>query len=182
MIRESRHAPSKEERNWGSWSGISHSCPPPHTCQFCLLQQTCTVHTTRSSPKTANLFLLKEGTHSVFHWYDHLAIIFVPSISLEDSIKCLEALQNSLLLLLSRFSRVRLCVSLTSEFFEWFSIYIFELFYFDFDLFDECMSSYIVAFLYHAFSLSLGLFASKIICCIGQFLFACFSLSSNGWK
>ena len=24
----------------------------------------------------------------------------------------------------------------------------FELFYFDFDLFDECMSSYIVAFLY----------------------------------
>lgn len=72
--------------------------------------------------------------------------------------------------------------SLTSEFFEWFSIYIFELFYFDFDLFDECMSSYIVAFLYYAFSLSLGLFASKIICCIGQFLFACFSLSSNGWK
>ena len=36
----------------------------------------------------------------------------------------------------------------TREFFEWFSIYIFELFYFDFDLFDECMSSYIVAFLY----------------------------------
>ena len=87
-------------------------CPPPQACQFCLLQPTCTVRTTRSSPKTANLFLLKEGTHSVFHWYEHLAIILVPSISLEDSIKRLEALQNSLLLLLlSRFSRVQLCVT-----------------------------------------------------------------------
>ena len=65
--------------------------PPPHASQFCFLQLTCMVRATRSSPKTANVFLLKEGTHSVFHWYDHLAI-FVPSVSLEDIITCIEAL------------------------------------------------------------------------------------------
>ena len=36
-------------------------------------------------PKAANLPLLKAGwAHSVFHWYNHLATIFVPSPGLED--------------------------------------------------------------------------------------------------
>ena len=42
--------------------------------------------------KIANLSLLKaRWVHSVFHWYYHLAAIFVPSIGLEDIIAHIKA-------------------------------------------------------------------------------------------
>ena len=47
-------------------------------------------------PKAAILPLLKaRWTCSVFHWYDHLAAVFVPSIGLEDVIAHIEALAKS---------------------------------------------------------------------------------------
>ena len=68
----------------------------------------------RELKKVANLPLLKAtGTHSVFHWYNYLATIFFPSIGLEVIITHTEAFTkfSLLLLLLSLFSRVRLCAT-----------------------------------------------------------------------
>lgn len=46
-----------------------------------------------TAAKVANLLLLKaRRVHSVFHWYDHLAAIFVPFIGLEDGIAHIKAL------------------------------------------------------------------------------------------
>lgn len=46
-----------------------------------------------SVSSTANLpFMKAPRTSAVFHWYDHLAAIFAPSLGIEDVIALIEAL------------------------------------------------------------------------------------------
>ena len=46
-----------------------------------------------TATEVANLLLLKaRRVHSVFHWYYHLAAIFVPFIGLEDGVAHVKAL------------------------------------------------------------------------------------------
>lgn len=85
IILETEHELLKEGRKWGSWSGISH----PHSIishqHYCLHRPTCITCKRGQVPKAANLLFFKaRWTHSVFHWYNHLATIFVPSTGLED--------------------------------------------------------------------------------------------------
>lgn len=55
-----------------------------------------------------------------------------------------------------------------------FNIYFWALlFYFDFDLFDECMSSYCVAFVYYAFSSGIICFQNYLL---HWLIFVCFFL------
>ena len=79
------HTPLKERRKEGSWFGIS--------CPVHLLMPDGAISSGQHGwcawpgqvPKAASLPLLKaKWACSVFHWYDHLATIFVPSTGLED--------------------------------------------------------------------------------------------------
>lgn len=74
------------------WSGIFHPqslssdsiAPVTNMYLYALLGQV---------PKAASLSLFKaRWACPLFHWYNHLAAIFVPSVGLEDSTAHIEAL------------------------------------------------------------------------------------------
>lgn len=75
------HAPYEEERDESS--GLTYLVPSLHTCQGSLPDQHAWYTQLDQIPK-ANFSLLKAGgACSIYHWYNHLAALFVPSIGLE---------------------------------------------------------------------------------------------------